>query len=210
MNLLSSLDRKLLRDLVHMRGQALAVGIIIACGVGILIMALGTLQSLQQSREIYYEHYRFADVFADVKRAPERLASEIRQIDGVQQVETRISRIVTLDIARLEEPANGQLVSIPDDEAPILNGVLLYEGRWPDLTRPDEAVVSKAFAEANAVGIGDSVSAIINGRARDLTLVGIGDSPEYIYTLGPGALLPDDERFGCFLECAAAPLEAGL
>jgi putative ABC transport system permease protein len=197
-NLFSALDRKLLRDLVHMRGQALAVGVIIACGVGILIMALGALQSLQQSREIYYEHYRFADVFADVKRAPERLASEIRQIDGVQQVETRISRIVTLDIARLEEPANGQLVSIPDDEAPILNGVLLYEGRWPDQTRPDEAVVSKAFAEANALGIGDSVSAIINGRARDVTLVGIGDSPEYIYTLGPGALLPDDERFGVF------------
>tara|TARA_R110000782_G_scaffold73479_5_gene147021 strand:+ start:181 stop:2553 length:2373 start_codon:yes stop_codon:yes gene_type:complete len=197
-NLFSSLDRKLLRDLVHMRGQALAVGIIIACGVGILIMALGALQSLQQSREIYYEHYRFADVFADVKRAPERLASEIRQIDGVQQVETRISRIVTLDIARLEEPANGQLVSIPDDGESVLNGVLLYEGRWPDLTRPDEAVVSKAFAEANNLGIGDSVSAIINGRARDLTLVGVGDSPEYIYTLGPGALLPDDERFGVF------------
>ncbi|WP_373003178.1 hypothetical protein [Hyphomonas sp.] len=121
MNRFSSLDRKLLRDLVHMRGQALAVGVIIACGVGILIMALGALQSLQQSREIYYEHYRFAGVFADVKRAPERLASEIRQIDGVQQVETRISRIVTLDIARLEEPANSQLGSIPDDEAPILN-----------------------------------------------------------------------------------------
>ncbi len=198
MNLFSALDRKLLRDLAHMRGQGLAVGIIIACGVGILIMALGALQSLQQSRDIYYEHYRFADVFADVKRAPERLVSEIRQIDGVQQVETRISRIVTLDIARLEEPANGQLVSIPDDGEPILNGVLLYEGRWPDLTRPDEAIVSKSFAEANGFELGESVSAIINGRARDLTLVGIGDSPEYIYTLGPGVLLPDDERFGVF------------
>jgi putative ABC transport system permease protein len=197
-NLFSALDRKLLRDLVHMKGQAFAVGIIIACGVGILIMALGALQSLQQSRAIYYEHYRFADVFAQVKRAPERLSSEIRQIDGVQQVETRISRIVTLDIPGLEEPANGQLVSIPDEGEPILNGVLLYEGRWPDLTRPDEAIASKAFAEANTVAVGARVSAIINGRARDLEVVGIGDSPEYIYTLGPGALLPDDARFGVF------------
>lgn len=197
-NLISSLDRKLLRDLARLRGQAFAVGIIVACGVGILIMALGALASLQQSRDAYYERYRFADVFADVKRAPERLLPDIREIDGVRSADARITRIVTLDIEGLGEPANAQLVSVPDEGRPVLNDVLLYEGRWPSLTRSDEAMISKAFAQAHEYRLGDQVRAILNGRARDIEIVGIADSPEYIWTLGMGSLLPDDKRFGIF------------
>lgn len=198
MTFLSVLDRKLFRDLSRLRGQAFAVGIIIACGVGILIMALGTLASLEQSRSAYYERYRFADIFADMKRAPERLLSDIREVPGVKSADTRITRIVTLDIEGLGEPANAQLVSLPDEGRPVLNDILLHEGRWPSVTRPDEAIVSKAFAEAHQYRPGDAVRAILNGRARDIEIVGIGDSPEYVWTLGLGSLLPDDKRFGIF------------
>jgi putative ABC transport system permease protein len=195
---LSVLDRKLLRDLSRLKGQAFAVGIIVACGVGILVMALGAMASLEQSRNAYYERYRFADVFADVKRAPERLIPEVRDIEGVRAADPRITQIVTLDIEGFGEPANAQLVSLPDEGRPILNDVLVYEGRWPNLARPDEAIVSKAFAEAHGYRPGDRVRAILNGRARDLEIVGIGDSPEYVWTLGIGSLLPDDKRFGIF------------
>lgn len=195
---LSSLDRKLLRDLWRLRGQGLAVGIIIACGVGIMIMALGSLASLQESRSTYYERYRFADVFADVKRAPNRLLSDIRNIPGVKSAETRLTRIVTLDIDSLDEPANAQLVSLPNEGRPALNDLILYEGRWPSLSRSEEAIVSRAFAEAHAYHPGDTIRAILNGRARDIEIVGIGDSPEFVWTLGIGSLLPDDKRFGVF------------
>lgn len=195
---ISALDRKLLRDLVHMRGQGFAVSAIVACGVAIMVMALGALHSLEISREAYYERYRFADVFATAKRAPERLADELIEIEGVRTLETRIVRIVTLDIETLSEPANAQLVSLPETGLPRLNGVLLYSGRWPDPHRADEAVVSKAFMDAHGYTLGDTVRAIINGRARDLEVVGIGDSPEHIYMLGPGSMLPDEKRFAVF------------
>jgi len=67
-----------------------------------------------------------------------------------------------------------------------------------DPARSEEVVISKSFADEHGFRSGDQVTAIINGLARDLQIVGIGDSPEYIYTLGPGALLPDDKRFGIF------------
>ncbi|MDJ0921559.1 MAG: FtsX-like permease family protein [Henriciella sp.] len=195
---LRALDRKLLRDLWRLKGQGIAVGIIIACGVGIMIMALGSLASLEESRSTYYERYRFADVFADVKRAPNQIVGEIREIDGVKSAETRITRIVTLDLADFNEPANAQLVSLPDEGQPTLNNVMLHEGRWPDLARPEEAIVSRAFAQEHDYHSGDRIRAIFNGRTRDIEIVGIGDSPEYVWTLGIGGLLPDDKRFGVF------------
>jgi putative ABC transport system permease protein len=197
-NFISAIDRKLLRDLAHLKGQALAVGIIVACGVAIMVMALGTLSSLQQSQDTYYERYGFADVFANVKRAPESLARKIRDIEGVRFVETRIVRIVTLKIEGFADPANAQLVSLPDFDEQMLNRTLLHSGRWPDPRRPAEIVASKSFVDAHGFNMGDQLTAIINGRSRALTIVGVGDSPEFIYTLGPGSLLPDDQRFGVF------------
>ncbi|MEL6257877.1 MAG: ABC transporter permease [Pseudomonadota bacterium] len=192
------LDRKLIRDLIHMKGQGLAVGAIVMCGVAIMVMALGAMSSLELSRNTYYERYRFADVFSNAKRAPERLATEIAEIDGVRTVQTRITHLVSLDIETLQEPANGLLISLPEQGETALNGVLLYSGRWPDPDRPDEAVVSKEFMEANDYDIGSTVRAVINGRARDLEIVGAGDSPEHIYMLPPGALIPDEQRYGIF------------
>lgn len=181
-----------------MRGQGLAVSAIVACGVAIMVMALGAVSSLDLSRETYYERYRFADVFSNAKRAPDRLVSEIADIDGVRTVQSRIVHLVSLDIEGLQEPANGLLVSIPEGGETSLNGVLLYSGRWPDSARPDEAVVSKSFLDANGYDIGSTVRAIINGRARDIEIVGVGDSPEHIYMLPPGALVPDEQRYGIF------------
>ena len=34
------------------------------------------------------------------------------------------------------------------------------------------------------------------GTRRELTVVGIALSPEYVYAIGPGALMPDDRRYG--------------
>ena len=195
---LSPLDIKLLRDIWHMRGQAIAVGIIVACGVAIMVMALGTLSTLSASRDAYYERYRFADVFTSVRRAPESAAASLREIDGVQTIETRIVRLVILRIPGVEEPANAQIVSLPETGESILNRLVLFSGRYPEARSPDEIIISNAFAEANDLQTGDAIEAVMNGRLRSLTIVGIGDSPEFIYALGPGTLMPDDRLFGIF------------
>jgi putative ABC transport system permease protein len=195
---LSPLDIKLMRDIWHMRGQAIAVGIIVACGVAIMVMALGTLSTLRASRDAYYERYRFADVFASVRRAPESTAARLREIDGVQSVETRIARLVILRIEGVAEPANAQIVSLPDEGESTLNRIVLFAGRYPEARSPDEIIISNAFAESNVIQPGDSIEAVMNGRLRTLNIVGIGDSPEFIYALGPGTLLPDDRLFGVF------------
>lgn len=190
------LGRMLRRDLWHLRGQVIAAALVVACGVGTLVAMRGVYDSLVHARAEYYAGYRFADVFAHLVRAPESLSREIASLPGVAQVRTRVVMDVTLDVPGLAEPATGRLVSIPATQQPMLNDLHLVRGRWVDPARSEEVIASEAFARANSLQIGDRIGAVLNGRWKDLRVVGIALSPEYIYEVGKGMLFPDNKRFG--------------
>lgn len=191
-----TLDRKLIRDLLHMRGQVLAVALVVACGVASFISLRNIYRSLLLTQRAYYQEYRFADVFAHLKRAPNRLAARIAEIPGVAAVEARIVSGVTLDVPGVPEPASGLMVSVPDRRAPMLNDLYLISGRYVEPGSRNEVIVSEAFASVNGLRPGGSLSGIINGRWTELSIVGIALSPEYIYEIRPGDLFPDSRHFG--------------
>jgi putative ABC transport system permease protein len=194
--MISSLDRKLLRDMSQMKGQVFAIALVVAAGVATFVNSRTILHSLEITRATFYERYRFAEVFARVKRAPDSLIERLRDIPGVAQVETRIVESVTLDVPGLDEPAVGQLISLPVTREPALNQVYIRRGRPLSPGRDDEVLASEAFVEANGMAVGDSIVAIINGRRKELRIVGIAFSPEYVFQIKPGDLLPDPRHFG--------------
>jgi len=193
-----ALDRKLIRDLWAMKGQSLAIASVIAAGVAMFVMYLSNFDSLERTRASYYDTARFADVFALLKRAPLSVESRIAALPGVEAVSTRVVADVTLDVPRMAEPATGRLISLPDGGRPPLNDVYLRRGRWIDVTRADEVLASEIFCDAHGFNPGDRVTAIINGRRRSLTIVGVALSPEYVYAIRPGAIFPDKRQFGIF------------
>lgn len=193
---MTALDRKLFRDLLHLRGQAIAIVLIVGCGIACLVTMMSAYHSLHLSQATYYSQYRFADVFVQLQRAPERQAERIQAIPGVRQVETRIVRDVVLDVPGLAEPATGRLISIPEGDLPRLNQLYLSQGRYIAPNRRDEVIVSDTFAKANHLAIGDTLGAVINGRWQDLQIVGKALSPEYIYEIRGTDILPDNQRFG--------------
>lgn len=206
---MKALDRKLIRDLMQMKGQATAITLVIASGVAMFVLALSAQHSLKLTLDTYYERYRFADVFTQMKRAPGTLIERIEQIPGVAKVQTRVVFDVNLDLPGMIEPAVGRLVSIPDRDEPLLNNIYLRAGRLPEPRQSDEVVISEGCAEAHNLQAGDKVVAILNGRRKELEIVGIALSPEYIYSIRPGDLLPDDERFGVFW-MRLTPMEAAF
>ncbi len=195
---MTSLDRKLIRDLKHYRAQVTAISLVVACGIASFIAMRSNYNSLTSSQQLYYRAYRFTDVFAPVKRAPESLVTNINSIPGVAEVNTRIVMEVTLDIPGLEEPATGRLISIPDLQTSILNDIYIRHGRYPEPSGPGEVLVSEAFASANKLKLGDGIDSVINGRWQRLEIVGIAISPEYIYEIRGTEVLPDSRRFGVF------------
>lgn len=193
---MKALNTKLVRDLWHLRGQVFATALVVACGVASFVAMSSTYESLVASRDRYYSQYRFADVFAGLKRAPNSVGKQLSEIPGVSEVQTRVVAKVTLDLPDLPEPAQGRLVSIREDKQGGLNQLFLLRGRTLEPGRPNEVVISGAFADANRLNPGDTLQAVLNGRLRKLEIVGVALSPEYIYEIRPGDIFPDNRRFG--------------
>lgn len=194
---MSALHHKLLRDLLQLRGQMIAVALVVACGVASYVAMRSTYMSLLNSQQSYYREYRFADVFVQLKRAPEPLRARLLKLPGVAAVQTRVVMDVIIDVPGLAEPAVGRLVSIPGRRTAMLNDLHLREGRYVEPGASDEVIASEAFTSANKLRVGSSIQAVINGRWKRLRIVGIAISPEYIYEIrGGGSVFPDNRRFG--------------
>jgi putative ABC transport system permease protein len=197
--MVSLLDRKLLRDLRALKSQALAVALVMACGLAMMIMTRSLILSLASTRDAYYGEHRFAEVFARLKRAPNSVRAELAAIPGVAQVQTGIAIQVTLDVPGLPEPAVGLINSLPERGELTLNRLYVRTGRLPQgRTAIGEMAVSEAFAEVHGLKPGDTIAAVLNGAKETFRLAGVVLSPEFVFEAPPGAALPDNKTYGVF------------
>jgi putative ABC transport system permease protein len=206
---ISPLRRKVIRDLRRLWAQVLAIALVLAAGVATLILGNGAYSSLYETRARYYEENRFADVFADVTRAPRALLAEIEEIEGVLDAEARIVKLGLLDLPAMKEPGSVLFVSLAGSNGAGLNQLYLRLGRLPDPQSAREIVISDGFAKAHHLGPGDTLPVLMNGRKRGLLITGVALSPEFIYALGPGQMMPDPRRFG-IVWAPRASLEAAF
>ncbi len=193
---MKALDRKLFRDLWHLRGQVLAIAAVIMGGVATMVMSLSTYDSLVTTRDRFYGEYRLADVFASLKRAPEPVAERLAAIPGVERLETRVKAGIKLEVAGFSDPITGQILSLPDVGEAQLNRLYFKRGRTVQPWSTDEVVLSDTFADAHHLQPGDTLAAIIHGKRKKLTVVGVAVSPEYVYQIAPGSMFPDFKRYG--------------
>lgn len=215
---MSVLRRKLRRDLWSMRGPLGAIVAVMMCGIATFVMSLSMIDSLEGTLEAYYADGRFGHVFAHLERAPRRVSEEVAAIPGVAAVDGRIAEGVLLRVPGFDEPVGARIISLAESAGGGLNRVHLHAGRLPqrsgrgriraagdpaaaeplvtDAGRTLEAMVNQAFAEAHGLRPGDTLDAILDGRLQTVRIVGIGLSPEFIYLIAPGSILPDNRRYG--------------
>lgn len=197
----STLNSKLLRDIRERWAQLSTIGFVVAAGIAAFVSLQATFQSLEQSRDAYYDAYRFGDVFATLQRAPDGVAEKLEEIPGVTLVHPRLVAPVRIPLqidgaAASRQPPIGQVVGLPPDGEPALNGVLLLEGRRVEAGRADEALLLEPFAERTGIAPGDTIPVVMEGRLREIRITGIAAAPEFVYPAPPGqAVVPDDERF---------------
>ncbi len=173
----------------------MTIALVLGCGVLAMVMLRSTWQSLLAARDSYYERYRFADVFANLTRAPEAELERLARLPGVASVSSRIVENVMVPIADEPDPVTGRMISIPDRGEPDLNRLYLRAGRLPDARAGDEVVVLEQFASAIGLKLGQRLPVVIDGRCRSLHVVGIALSPEFVIALAGFEMVADNRRF---------------
>ncbi len=196
---MSTLDRKLRRDLTAGWGKLLAIASIIAIGVGCFVALRSAYRNLNEAQGRYYAQCRMADFSVELKKAPVVDAAELGELPGVIEVRPRLRFFVTVDLESVPEPLTGLVLSLPTRKtAPILNDIVLKRGSYFTGRRDEEVIVNDAFARAHRLRPGDRIHLLLNDRRQELIIVGTAISSEFVYLLGPGAMVPDPEHFGVF------------
>lgn len=196
---MSLLDIKLRRDLLGLKSQTFAVALVMACGLAMMIMTRSLIVTLEQTSAAYYRDYRFAEIFANLERAPDAVAQDLAKIPGVSAVQTSIALSARLDLPNVPEPATGLFLSLPETGDPVLNRLFLRKGRMlHERAGHGQVLVGEAFADAHGLKPGDEIAAVLYGRRQTLRIAGIVLSPEYIFEAPPGSALPDNRSYGVF------------
>lgn len=192
---MTSLTRKALRDLWLMRGQALAIALVIASGIAMLVMSQATLESLRDTRERLYQESRFSQVWTQVKRAPRSILARIAEIPGVAEAEARLITGAKLEVPHFAEPVQALVQSLPDSRETQQNRLFLRSGRLPAPGSAHEILIGETFAKVHQLNPGDTLRVTINGRSQHFMLSGIAMSAEHLYLVQPGTMFPDDQRY---------------
>lgn len=194
--MVSPLDRKLLRDLWRIKGQAAAIALVIATGVMLQVMMSGLVASLTETRRTYYDRNNLAEVFVPAVRAPDAIIDRLAGIPGVARVAGRVGGRALIDIPGDPVPIQARSVSLPETGEQVLNTVFMTRGRLPAENHRDEALLLSGFAAAHGYGIGDKVDVTMNGTRRVIRIVGLAQSPEFLFVAAPGEMVPDPARYG--------------
>jgi len=194
----SVLDRKLRREMLQSKGLLGAIVAIIAVGAACFVSMLATYNNLEIARVEFYAHCRMADFWIDVKKVPEAEVERLRTVPGVAEVSSRIVFPVVVDFEDVDRPLGGLVVSLPEEEAPILNNIILKRGHYFTDRRPEEVILSEKFAQARGIRPGDFVRVVMNRQLKKLFVVGTAVAAEFTYLTPPGAMVPDPSGYGLY------------
>jgi putative ABC transport system permease protein len=194
----TTLDRKLLRDLRAVGGRLLAVTGIIAVGVTCFVGLASAYYDLDAAKERYYAQCRMADFSIELKKVPLAELVPLADMPGVAEIRPRIRFYVPVDLEGSAEPLSGLVLSVPDVHRPMIDDVVVRRGGYFTGRRDNEVLVSEKFAEYHRLSPGDRIHLILNNTRQELFVVGTAISSEFVYMLGPGAITPDPKHFGVF------------
>ncbi|MCF6093058.1 FtsX-like permease family protein [Microaerobacter geothermalis] len=180
-----------------MDNKAAYIACMVVISIGLMVFTSVSLviQNLELAKERFYKEYRFADGFARVKGMPYLEIARLAKIEGIEQIEGRLVKDVRVLFPNQDDNVYLTLVSYQPEKSNLINNVKLIDGR-PLEDETKSILINAEFVKANQLAFGDQIPILVEGKKIDLTLVGTGQSPEFIIINFSQDQLPSAETYG--------------
>ncbi|HOE56967.1 MAG TPA: FtsX-like permease family protein [Bacillota bacterium] len=192
---MKKLNIRLLRMVRNSKGQFVSITVIVAVALCIYILFSITTINIQNAVDHYYNITNISDLTIELMRIPNSAVYDLKSINGIVEVQGRISVDVPLQVADKDEKVNIRIMSLPKGGG-IINKLYMIKGNRTELG-DDNAILLEQFANARNIRMDEIITPYINGKTHNLRVSGIAASSEYIYVMeNEQSLLPAHEKFG--------------
>lgn len=192
---MKKLDTRLVRMMKHSKGQFISVTVIVAVALCIYMLLNMTAMNLQGAVDYYYKLTNFNDIHVQVVKIPQGAAEEIQNMEGIKEVQGRVSVDVPMEVDDEDEKVKIRLISLPREEEKI--NILYHSGKGEAKLGNKDVILLEQFAVARDINPGDVITPRINGRLYELRVSGIAASSEFVYVMeNEQTILPAPEKFG--------------
>jgi putative ABC transport system permease protein len=187
--------RKMIRDIWDNKGSYIACLVIVLMGLIVFTSVSIVSTNLELAKDTFYMEQNFAHGFAELVSMPEANMERLAHIEGIREINGRIVKEVRLNDSQREESVYLKLVSVdlpdprPVNDVRLLAGTELEPGKLL-------AWIDNQFFAANNLELGDSLEIIVGGKSREITIAGVGMSPEFTYPIRGAELYPNPEQYG--------------
>lgn len=186
--------KKIFRDLRTNKAANIAATILISIALMIFSLMSNVDETLNFSKDKFYNETKFADVFVEVRGYPKERIKFLENIEGIEKVQGRIVRDFVINEEGAPEKIESKYLRIFAGGDSLCT-YLIESGKPP--SSDAEIVIDPNFAAANNLNAGDDIEIILNGKLSKLRVVGIGRSSENIFTTRISSdIFPDPELFG--------------
>jgi putative ABC transport system permease protein len=190
--MVSTLNRKLWRDIRRHRAQFIAVVVTVFLGVTMFVASYDSYLNLDASYQATFTEYRFANV-TYVGGDVEALAGSVAVVEGVESVAVRTVADHPLQIGGVK--MLGRVVGVPADQQADVNQLKVLEGSY--LGVGDSVLVEEHMANHFDLRPGESVDVLAGDNWISAEVAGIVSSPEYIWpSRNRQGLITTPDNFG--------------
>ncbi|MDO5841950.1 MAG: FtsX-like permease family protein [Methanobrevibacter ruminantium] len=185
------LYRKMLRDFKDHKAQFLSIFLMALIGVFAFTGISGEAVGLVDVSSSYYENTNLADGWIYGEEISDDVFSEIKSMDEIKDAQREM---VVDTVANYSSDPEITLHIVEGNQN--ISKFYLFKGKDFDPNDEEGIWIDKRFADGRNLDIGDKITLRFDGNKVSKTVRGIMYSPEYVYYIQEGSLLPDFSQVG--------------
>ena len=185
------LFRKMLRDFKDHKAQFLSIFLMALIGVFAFTGISGEVVGMVDVSNSYYENTNLADGWIYGEEISDDVFSDIKSMDEIKDAQREM---VVDTVANYSSDPEITLHVVEGKQN--ISKFYLFKGKDFDPNDEEGIWIDKRFADGRKLDIGDKITLKFDGNKVSKTVRGIMYSPEYVYYIQEGSLLPDFSQVG--------------